>query len=199
MAFAKTRFFYACVLAAMVVPASAIFSQTHTNHQNAMHGNHQMAPGQAGTVPLEPGQGAFAAIAEIVAILNADPKTDWSKVNINALREHLVDMSELTLRARAEMVAGPDQVTFSIYGKGRTLQAIQAMVPAHARVLNDTTAWQVTGIKTATGAELTIKTDRAAEITRIKALGFFGIMATGAHHQAHHMLMATGAKNVHAH
>ena len=32
-------------------------------------------------------------------ILEADPTTDWSKVNIGALREHLIDMDEVTMRA----------------------------------------------------------------------------------------------------
>ena len=45
------------------------------------------------------GQDAFGAIQEIVGILEADPNTDWSKVNISALREHLVDMNEVTLKA----------------------------------------------------------------------------------------------------
>jgi hypothetical protein len=34
-------------------------------------------------------------------MLEADPKTDWSKVNISALREHLIDMDEVTMRASA--------------------------------------------------------------------------------------------------
>ena len=46
-----------------------------------------------------PGQDPFGAIQEIVRILEADPSTDWSKVNIAALREHLIDMNEVTLRA----------------------------------------------------------------------------------------------------
>ena len=40
------------------------------------------APGSAATT--EAGQIAFAAIQEIVAILEADPQTDWSKVDIDA-------------------------------------------------------------------------------------------------------------------
>jgi hypothetical protein len=32
--------------------------------------------------PMMPGQDAFGAIQEIVRILEADPKTDWSKVNL---------------------------------------------------------------------------------------------------------------------
>ncbi|MFW1924327.1 hypothetical protein ACG90D_19965, partial [Acinetobacter geminorum] len=52
--------------------------------------------------PTQPGQDAFAAIQEIVQILEADPRTDWSKVNIDALREHLVDMSNVTLSAQVK-------------------------------------------------------------------------------------------------
>ena len=42
--------------------------------------------------PTMPGQDAFGAIQETVSLLEADPATDWSKVNIAALREHLIDM-----------------------------------------------------------------------------------------------------------
>ena len=52
-------------------------------------------------VPTMPGQEAFGTIQEIVRILEADPATDWSKVNIAALREHLIDMDEVTMRADA--------------------------------------------------------------------------------------------------
>ena len=44
----------------------------------------QMVPGSQTsdtTTPTMPGQDAFGAIQEIVRILEADPKTDWSKVN----------------------------------------------------------------------------------------------------------------------
>ena len=41
------------------------------------------------------------AIGEIVRILEADPKTDWSKVNLEALRQHLIDMNEVALHADA--------------------------------------------------------------------------------------------------
>jgi hypothetical protein len=33
-------------------------------------------------------------------MLEADPATDWAKANIGALREHLIDMDEITMRAR---------------------------------------------------------------------------------------------------
>ena len=38
--------------------------------------------------PTMPGQAAFGTIQEVVQILEADPTTDWAKVNIAALRQH---------------------------------------------------------------------------------------------------------------
>lgn len=56
---------------------------------------HNVAPSIS---PPEGGQGAFTAIAEIVVPLENDPSTNGSRVDIDGLREHLVDMNELTLR-----------------------------------------------------------------------------------------------------
>jgi hypothetical protein len=50
-------------------------------------------------LPTQPGQAALAAAQEIVRMLEADPGTDWSKVNLTAVRQHLIDMDEVTLRA----------------------------------------------------------------------------------------------------
>jgi hypothetical protein len=80
-----------------------------------MQGHHQMMQGMMqhhmqgmrqhdmmhASQPTMPGQDAFGAIQEIVRILEADAKTDWSKVNIAALRAHLIDMNEVTLKAVA--------------------------------------------------------------------------------------------------
>src|SRR6516165_7172350 len=60
----------------------------HGGGQHDMMGMHGGMSGQ----PVLAGQDAFGAIQEVVQILEADPTTDWSKVNIDALRQHLVDM-----------------------------------------------------------------------------------------------------------
>ena len=76
--------------------------------QEMMHQHHDKMPmgNRAGmhavsTIPTLIGQDAFGAIQEIVQILDADPNTDWSKVDLEALRQHLIDMNEVTLRADA--------------------------------------------------------------------------------------------------
>src|SRR6266436_2993724 len=81
--------------------------------------------------PTLSGQDAFGTIQEVVQILEADPTTDWLKVNIAALREHLIDMNEVTLRAIASERALDNGIEIAVTGEGRALEAIKRMVPAH--------------------------------------------------------------------
>ena len=147
-------------------------------------------PGSAGQA-ISPGQDAFGAIQEIVRILDADPKTDWSKVDIGALREHLIDMNEVTLHAAADERPLADGVDIAITGEGRTLEAIKRMVPAHARELN-LIGWTAKTEELADGVRLTVTTSDPAQVPKLKGLGFMGIMVLGSHHQAHHLLIAKG-------
>ena len=168
--------------------SSALVAQ-HATSSNA-HGTHSQA-NTSGT-PSETGQSAFAALAEVVAILEADPDTDWSKVNMAGLRDHLVDMNALTLNATVAVDQRPDGAEFIVTGEDVTLRAIQSMVPAHANELNKMSDWQAKTQLLANGARLTITSSHQSVVAKINALGFFGLMATGAHHQPHHLGMAKG-------
>ena len=150
-------------------------------------------------IPVEPGQGAFATVAEIVVMLTDDPSTDWDKVDINGLREHLIDMDELIMHANAKTEVADNKVTFTVSGTGRVLQAIKTMVPAHSEILSRTTAWQIEAELTDNGAIMTVSSDNKMALKVVEALGFYGVMATGAHHQAHHLAMAKGDTHAHAH
>lgn len=44
------------------------------------------------TVLAEGGQAGFAAVSEVISRLDADPETNWAKVNIATLVDHLRDM-----------------------------------------------------------------------------------------------------------
>ena len=169
-------------------------SMDHSQMSNA--GAYQKS-GTKEAGPKEAGQSAFATIAEIVAILQKDPATDWSNVNISALREHLVDMDALTLKAKAAQETSQNTITFTVTGSGRVRQAIQTMVSAHSGVLAATFGWSVKSHVTEEGAVMAISSDNPSALKTIKALGFFGVMAMGAHHQAHHLAMAKGDTSVH--
>jgi hypothetical protein len=148
--------------------------------------------GMPATTPTMPGQDAFGAIQEIVHILEADPKTDWSKVDLEALRQHLIDMNEITLKADETAKQIDDGLGIAVTGSGRTLVAIQRMVPAWAETMNGYKRWATKVAALPNGVELTVTAGDRKEVQHIRGLGFIGLLASGAHHQPHHLAMATG-------
>jgi hypothetical protein len=156
-----------------------------------MHGMGQHSMMMRSGQPTMPGQGAFGAIQEIVGLLEADPNTDWSKVNIGALREHLMDMNEVTLKAVANERKLDNGMEIAVTGEGRTLDAIRRMVPAHARELAKTD-WSATTEDLPNGIRFTVTSTDPQQVIKIKGLGFMGIMVQGDHHHLHHLAMAKG-------
>jgi hypothetical protein len=165
--------------------------------RQGMHGPMAQHPemmgrqGGSAAQPTLPGQDAFGTIAEIVQILEADPTTDWSKVNIGALREHLIDMNEVTLRAVATERALDNGVEITVTGEGRTRDAIKRMLPAHAHELSRI-GWTAQTEELPDGVKLVVTSTDAQQAIKLKALGFMGIMVQGTHHQVHHLMIARG-------
>lgn len=158
-------------------------------------GMHAQQFGAARTTTM-PGQDAFGTIQEVVQILQADPATDWSKVNIAALRQHLIDMNEVTLRAAAAERVLDNGIEIAVTGEGRTLEAIKRMVPAHVSELREI-GWNAKSEDLPNGVKLTVIASESQPLAKLKALGFMGIMVQGAHHQPHHLMMAKGEFTMH--
>jgi hypothetical protein len=152
-----------------------------------MHG-----PGAQGGVPTLPGQDAFGAVQEIVRVLEADPKTDWSKVDLEALRQHLIDMNDVTLQADVATKPVEGGLEIAVTGSGRTLAAIQRMVPAHAAEINGVNGWSAKTTALDNGVRFTVTATDPKEVSHIRGLGFIGILVSGSHHQPHHLAMAKG-------
>ena len=158
----------------------------------------QHTPGmqhEAAGTPTQSGQAAFAAISEIVKLLEADSSTDWSKVNIEALRQHLADMDLVTLRARVAPRAVEGGLTMDVTGDATVAAAIARMLVPHAAMLDGMPAWRATATPIAGGARLTVTTRNAGDagtIAKIRGLGFAGLLVQGDHHTAHHLLIAKG-------
>jgi hypothetical protein len=158
----------------------------------AMHG----PPMQSG-VPVLPGQDAFGAIQEVVRVLEADSRTDWSKVDLEALRQHLIDMNDVTLQAEIATRSVEGGLEMAITGSGRTLAAIRRMVPAHAAEINGFNGWTAKTAMLDNGVLFTVTTSDPKEVRHIRGLSFIGILVSGSHHQPHHLAMARG-EAVHA-
>src|SRR4249920_3549176 len=148
--------------------------------------------GMHATTPTMSGQDAFGAIQEIVQILDADPKTDWSKVDLEALRQHLIDMNEVTLSADTAPKQIDGGLEIAVTGTGRTLVAIQRMVPARAQTMNCYQGLSTKAASLPNGELLTVTETDPKEIQHIRGLGFIGLLVSGSHHQPHHLAMAKG-------
>jgi hypothetical protein len=72
----------------LVALEAAAFDQEVPGHGHQMHHPQsaiETLPGHGAGVPALSGQDAFGAIQEVVRILEADPATDWSKVNLEGM------------------------------------------------------------------------------------------------------------------
>ncbi|MEM6987434.1 MAG: hypothetical protein AAF499_12955 [Pseudomonadota bacterium] len=138
------------------------------------------------------GQAAFAALSEVVAQLQADPATDWSKVNIDALRAHLLDMHKVTMRAQVSREKVDRGVVFTVTGGASTARSIQRMTRAHAATLAHESNWSMDVEALENGARVQVQVRDDATLERVQALGFFGLMTIGTHHHMHHLAMASG-------
>lgn len=132
----------------------------------------------------------FATIQDVVRQLQTDPETDWSQVNIDALHQHLVDMEMLSLFAKASAQDIDGGAEYVVTGEGRTLEAIQRMLPAHASQIESELGWQVSSELIANGARVRVVSTQGNNAAMIRALGFMGFMVLGDHHEPHHMAMA---------
>lgn len=178
---------------ALLLPTVALADQTVAmDHSKMDHAAMMAMMSDAPAGVTEGGQSAFAAIAQIVEVLNADPATDWSKVNIEALRQHLIDMDSVTLRAAVATTPTPTGAVFTVTSTDPAVQAsIRRMVAAHAATMNGANGWALAAREADGGAVLEVS-GTGADAARINGLGFIGVLTLGMHHQAHHLMIARG-------
>ncbi|MEE9455358.1 MAG: hypothetical protein V3V13_13390 [Paracoccaceae bacterium] len=172
--------------------ATPVFAQDHT----AMMDHSAHSAGMSENEITQPGQSAFAAIEEIILALDMDPNTDWSKVDISGLREHLRDMNLVFIAAEVSSEPVANGLRFTITGEGRVRKAIRNLSIAHAGVMEGVDDWHYVAETHPEGAVMTI-TVPSSDMPRLNGLGFFGVMAMGMHHQKHHWAMATGGNPHH--
>jgi hypothetical protein len=166
------------------------------------HASMDHAAMMAGCVPLPklPGQAAYGSISEVVRMLEADSNTDWSKVNIEALRQHLIDMDDVVMHAavRQRNVAGGMEAV--VTGTGRTAGAITRMLVSHTMMLDKSADYHAATAPVPGGLQFTVTAkdpSNSVTVARIRGLGFAGLLTEGDHHAAHHMALARGAASPH--
>ena len=157
--------------------------------------DHSRHGGMTAAAAAPAGQDAFAAITAIIAELEADSTTDWSKVDVEALRQHLVVMNDVTLGARSAQVSVAGGARMDVTGDGRVAASIRAMLYAHAPELERVGLYKATVEDIPRGARLTVTAADKADantVAKIRGLGFIGLLTLGAHHEEHHLALARG-------
>lgn len=179
-----------------VVRRDTVTKVSATSHVHTPGMSHDSAMAVSRSTPTRAGQEAFATIGEIVKILEADPRTDWSKVDLESLRQHLIDMDDVTMRAVIRSTDVNGGAAFEVHGTGRVRLAIRRMALSHGATIvpSDGFTWQAT--ETPQGARVTVRAVDARDTTmvaRIRALGFVGLLTRGDHHTVHHIGIADGS------
>ena len=163
------------------------------DHANMDHAAHMALMQKCqSALPTQPGQAAFGAISEIVRMLEADSTTDWSRVNIEALRQHLIDMDDVLMHAAVVQRTVPGGLAMEVTGTGRTAGAIKRMAMNHTKMLDQEGEYHAMAKEIANGAQITVTASDARTVARIRGLGFAGLMTEGDHHAPHHLAIARG-------
>ncbi len=182
----------------------------HAKHMMQMGGEAKQAviptaatakfPTAATTTPSatplkEAGNAIFGTLQETIKMLDANPETDWEKVDLEGLRQHLIDMENFT--------SGVDVLSNEKIAKGSKIvirakskvahDSLSRALKAHPSMMQSETGWTMGVEQNKERFTLTIETQKPEEITRLRALGYIGVMALGDHHQVHHWLMASGS------
>jgi len=157
------------------------------------HQHHDAAP--TATPLTAPGNDAFEAIQEVVQKLLADPKTDWTRINLEPLRQHLVDMHNFTLNVEVSAqkpIDGGVEFTVKSTTPGAAA-SLERLFSAHPAILKQESGWDMTATMNKDGGYTARVTGAKPEdAAKIRGLGYIGLVAFGQHHQAHHWQMATG-------
>jgi hypothetical protein len=185
---------YFIPVAALAMPLAAQAQQPDRMHGSGVpHVEHVEGIERATDLSVqESGQGAFAAIQEIVALLESDAGTDWSKVNINGLQQHLIDMDNVTLRAEvtATNVAGGKR--YLVTGASSIRDSIDRMIKGHAETMDGVNGMNISAASVPGGTVMTVTVAEPRDLAKLDGLGFIGIMALGTHHEDHHLMVAKG-------
>ena len=185
---------FCCLTVIALTVAQPLRAQEHATMDHATMDHSKMTSSRDSLIPTLPGQDAYGAISEVVRLLQNDPATDWSKVNLEALRQHLIDTNSVTLRSsvRQEIISGGIEMT--VTGDPSVQEAVRRMTTAHASALR---ALGLVAVSTpvAGGSRFTVTvadTTNAAMIAQVRGLGFAGLMSLGNHHAMHHLAIASG-------
>lgn len=147
-----------------------------------------------------PSQAVFGAVQEAIRVLEADPETDWSAVDMEALRQHLIDMHHVAMNVEVvdkEPVEGGAQLTARALGS-EARASLERVLETHPMMLREEAGWEVQVETDGPSHRITVTDPEGTDAEKIRALSYIGLLAYGSHHQTHHQHLVQG-RHPHAH
>jgi hypothetical protein len=182
---------------AMPIPARGSV-QAEAQHTGAAMACPAHATVEEASPLREPGQAIFGALREVLDRLEADPATDWTRVDLDALREHLVQMDLLFREAQVVREPLADGMRYAVRGGDEVLAAARSIGAMHARMLSaEAPSWQMRVETRGEDVVFEVRSSDPEQQAKIRGLGFSGLLTLGAHHAQHHWAMATGHMHHH--
>ncbi|WP_233992860.1 hypothetical protein [Salinibacter altiplanensis] len=182
-----------------VLPAVALFALLIAPAQAQHHEMHS-AQGEAGpsdaAVLQAPGQAVFGTVQEAIRALEADSTTDWSEVDVDRLRRHLLDMHHVAMHVDVvQKTPIENGVRIRVRPtKDAARAALGRVLDAHPAMLKMETGWTMDVDKGESAYTLRVTTEAPREEDKIRALGYIGLLAYGQHHQHHHWKLVQGTR-----
>ena len=182
----------ALLLVGLSGPVQAQHNHAHSSGQETASGD--ASPMPISTVLQAPGQAVFGAVQEAIRRLEADSTTDWSQVDVARLRQHLLDMHRVAMHVTVEQKAPIENgVRLRVRPSTEAARAsLDRVLDAHPHMLKQEAGWTMTVKKENGTYVLRTTTDDSDETTKIRALGYMGLLAYGQHHQRHHWHLVQG-------
>jgi len=179
------------IVATIIAMPMASAHMHHTNMNHAAMMGHNAVPTQV--VLTESGTDPFATLQEVITALEANPNTNWEKVNIEALRLHLVEMQDMTINVdvKQQHIDNGFQAVVTPT-TNRAVKSLTRVLSGHPMQMKAETGWDMQVQNNDGVFTLTVTTDNAKDIAKIRGLGYIGVMAYGNHHQPHHWAIASG-------
>jgi hypothetical protein len=148
-----------------------------------------------GAMPLSaPGHDIFGTVQEAIQALEADSTTDWSEVDMEALRQHLIDMHHVAMHVVVEESTPIDGgVRLAVRPTSDSADAaLQRVLDVHPTMLQHQEGWEMTVTEETNRYILRVTDPSGTDADKIRGLGYIGLLAYGPHHQHHHWMMVQG-------
>lgn len=105
-------------------------------------------------------------------------------------------MNAITLSADVNSEPVEGGMRFTVTGAGAVRDSVRRMAMSHAATMNGVNGWTFEAAEFDGGANLTVRVP-ARDLSKLRGLGFLGVLTRGLHHQEHHLIIARGDSSHH--